>query len=83
MLSLEKESKKYIIVIITMWVVFIIWELFVFRWAQQIEGPIIRVDLIIILPALIGVTGYCIAQIIRPKNKYQDDDHQYIDDDIQ
>ena len=49
---------------------YLVWEFFVWRWtlSSEVQGPIIRVDLIIIYPILFLLFMISIYQLI--KNKY-------------
>lgn len=65
---------KYEIITLTIgWLSFLIWEYYVQQWAaqQQGGGAIIRVDLIIILPALVMLTLWVLFRI-RATNRNSD-----------
>ncbi len=53
-----------LVFLIVIWSSFIVWELQITKWEKTITGPAIRVDLVLILPILIGITIYVIDQII-------------------
>ncbi|WP_024768482.1 hypothetical protein [Aquimarina macrocephali] len=58
-----------LVFLIVVWSSFIIWELQITKWEKTITGPSIRVDLVLILPILIGITIYVIDQIITISKK--------------
>lgn len=51
--------------LVIIWVVFLVWEYFVQQWAKDVNGPIIRVDLVLILPVLLIGSGVLIYQLVR------------------
>lgn len=66
---MKKTTHILIAFLIVLWTSFIIWEIQVHKWAQITEGPIIRVDLIFILPILVLTTVYVFYHIKKKKNK--------------
>jgi hypothetical protein len=46
---------------------YLIWEIVVQVWARNIDGPIIRADLLIIYPVLITLTFISLYQQIKKK----------------
>ncbi|WP_074409770.1 MULTISPECIES: hypothetical protein [Aquimarina] len=58
-----------LVFLVVIWSSFIVWELQITKWEKTITGPVIRVDLVLILPILIGVTIYVIDQIITISKK--------------
>jgi len=60
-----KSNRKYIMVLIIIWLAFVIWEIAVFFWAKKEEGPIIRADLVILLPILVGISIWCLYKIFK------------------
>ena len=61
------KHKYEIIAIIVSWTSFLVWEYYVEQWATDIAGPIIRVDLIILLPALAMLTLWMIFKMKAEK----------------
>lgn len=57
------KYKYEIIAIIVSWTSFLVWEYYVQQWANNVDGPIIRVDLIILLPALVMLTLWMIFKM--------------------
>ena len=47
------------------WIAFGVWEYFVSQWSEEIVGPMIRVDLIIILPGLIFLTIWVLLKLTK------------------
>lgn len=58
-----------LIFLVVIWSSFIVWELQITKWEKAISGPAVRVDLVLILPILIGVTIYVMDQIITKSKK--------------
>ena len=63
------KYKYEIIAIIVSWTSFLVWEYYVQQWASNVEGPVIRVDLIFLLPALVMLTLWVIFKIKSQKSK--------------
>ena len=59
---------KLQIATIIIFVIYFIWEVTVQLWARAIEGPVIRVDLVLIFPVLLLMIILVVIQRIR-KNK--------------
>ncbi|PKV48619.1 hypothetical protein ATE84_0622 [Aquimarina sp. MAR_2010_214] len=58
-----------LVFLIVVWSSFIVWEMQITKWERTITGPATRVDLVLILPILIGITIYVIDQIITISKK--------------
>lgn len=56
-----------ILVLIIAWSSFGIWEWCVYEWAKDVAGPIIRVDLVLLLPALIALTVWMVIRFFKQK----------------
>lgn len=47
------------------WIAFGVWEYLVSQWSMNIVEPIIRVDLIIILPGLVFLTVWMLLKLTK------------------
>lgn len=56
----KKENFGFLLII---WSIFLIWELQVIKWAETVEEPIIRVDLVVILPGIIILSYYLLRSL--------------------
>ncbi|MTI67973.1 MAG: hypothetical protein FH753_15415 [Firmicutes bacterium] len=63
---MKKITKTQIITIISL-LFCAIWEFYVEMWAKTVEGPIIRVDLVIISPVLIILIVLSLSQLFSSK----------------
>lgn len=54
-----------ILTLIIGWMAFGIWEFFVAQWSKAMVEPMIRVDLIIILPGLIFLTIWVLLKLSK------------------
>ncbi len=59
---------KLQIATIILFIIYLIWEVTVQLWGSSVEGPIIRVDLVLIYPFLLLMIILLVIQRIR-KNK--------------
>ncbi|MCF6348486.1 MAG: hypothetical protein L3J20_09340 [Flavobacteriaceae bacterium] len=65
-----KKSHKYLIgFLVFSWISFIIWEIYVEKWAANETGPVIRVDLIIIIPVLLIITIFVLYKLFRKNDE--------------
>lgn len=65
---LKGNNKHLWLFLIIIWSTFIVWEIQVKEWLAYETNFIFRVDLVIILPALIILTLYVTSFIINQKN---------------
>ncbi|WP_206458743.1 hypothetical protein [Anaerovorax sp. IOR16] len=65
---MKKITKLQILTIIAI-IVSVGWEIYVQLWAKGIEGPIIRVDLLFILPVLFVLVCISIFQLVKRKSE--------------
>ncbi|MTI70340.1 MAG: hypothetical protein FH751_08845 [Firmicutes bacterium] len=63
---MTKITKTQFITIISV-LIYAIWEFKASKWAETVRGPIIRVDLVIILPVLITLVVFSISQLFSRK----------------
>lgn len=61
----KKENLAFLLII---WTIFLIWELQVIKWAGTVEDPIIRVDLVVILPGIIILSYYLLRSLKKNNN---------------
>lgn len=61
------KYKYEIIAIVVSWTSFLVWEYSIYQWAKNVTGAIIRVDLIILLPALVMLTLWMLFKMIKGK----------------
>ena len=60
------NKKNYKIALVTIWVIYIAYEAYLyFVWAPQEPGPIIRADLFIFWPILLGVSIFLLYKIFK------------------
>lgn len=62
-------KKDTIIAILASWFVFLIWEIFIFLHLENIKIDSLRWDLIVVLPGLIGLSGYYFFKIKKEHTK--------------
>ncbi len=65
------DKVKYLLLIFTAWAGFGIWEYYVQQWAAAQPpggGAVIRVDLVLLFPVLLLITGWSLYQIFRKRN---------------
>ncbi|NER12826.1 hypothetical protein GWK08_05200 [Leptobacterium flavescens] len=55
---MKKIKKNVGIGILITWVAFFMWELQVQKWIDKMEEPVMRLDLVIILPGILLMTLY-------------------------
>ncbi|PCI07295.1 MAG: hypothetical protein COB73_08500 [Flavobacteriaceae bacterium] len=54
---MKTSKKRRFLFLIALWLAYFIWEYFVQQWSKTESTPIIRVDLIIIIPLLLIATS--------------------------
>ena len=64
---MKKITKTQILTIVSL-ILYFVWELNVITWAKTESGPIIRIDLIYILPVLIVLIVISLIQFFK-RNK--------------
>jgi len=65
---MRKLTKLQTVTIVTI-IAYLVWEFYVQQWAKALpgDGPVIRVDLLFIIPVISGLVIASIVQIIRRK----------------
>lgn len=63
-----RNKKYYLFAIAICWTAFILWEIMVHQWAKNIEGPLIRVDLVLILPLMLLITAFSLFKAFSQKD---------------
>ena len=61
------KNKKLWTTLVTIWVLFAIWEITVEIWAANEVGAVIRIDLILLIPILAIVSVIILFKIFRNK----------------
>lgn len=56
----KKENLAFLLII---WTIYLIWEFQVIKWAEAFKGPVMRVDLVVILPGLILLSYYLLRDL--------------------
>ena len=61
---MHSDSKRLLIFLFIIWVIFIIWELDIQQLKASLQASIVRFDLMV-LPVLLFVTAYAIYNIFK------------------
>lgn len=61
----KNRKKRYLIILIAIWVLYGIYEFIVWRWSQNEIGAVIRVDLLIIYPLLLLLSIFLIFRFFK------------------
>jgi len=61
---MKREVIALFVYLTVIWSSFVFWELHITKWVIHVNGPIMRIDLIVILPILIGITIYVVYQVL-------------------
>ncbi len=67
-MNFKNYKKENLALLLIVWAIYLIWELQVMKWAETVEGPIIRVDLVVILPGIIILSYYLIRGLKKNNN---------------
>jgi len=62
------KNKSTILMIVGVWILFIIWELYTTQWILISNSSVLRIDLLIILPTLQFITISTLIKILNNKN---------------
>lgn len=66
--DMQSDNKQFFVLLISIWLVFIIWEIDIQMLPVSIQTSMVRFDLLV-LPVLLLVTGYAIYNILKNKNQ--------------
>lgn len=67
-MNFKNYKKENLALLLITWTIFLIWELQVIKWAETVKGPIIRVDLVVILPGIIILSYYLLRGLKKNNN---------------
>lgn len=67
-MNFKNYKKENLALLLITWTIFLIWELQVIKWAETVEGSIIRVDLVVILPGIIILSYYLLRGLKKNNN---------------
>ncbi|MFD1314375.1 hypothetical protein [Namhaeicola litoreus] len=64
-----KKFTKFQWITITLWIIYVVWELMVWIWAKSLppSDPVIRADLLFIYPILAMFSGISVWQFLKSK----------------
>ena len=62
---MTKRKIIWLVILVILWSSYGIWEYHVTQWAKTEQTPVIRVDLVLIIPILIAFTVFTLYKLFR------------------